>query len=163
MRDRIITTKTTSLLTLFLGIFFAFGLMSCERSVPTSSDVTLVGTAWQGTVATKDTKGQIVEVSVKISFHGNSVGHWHFEEDPAPFLGAWDEGKMAPLPESDRFSTFSYFRFSEKVLELRGFRNLYEPLIADWMITERTKNKFSLTSRAALPSRTVWLKLKRIP
>lgn len=61
--------------------------------MPTSSDVTLVGTAWQGTVATKDTKGQIVEVSVKISFHGNSVGHWHFEEDPAPFLGAWDEGK----------------------------------------------------------------------
>ena len=40
---------------------------------------------------------------------------------------------------------------------------LYEPLIADWMITERTKNKFSLTSRAALPSRTVWLRLKRIP
>ena len=80
MRDRIIITKMNSLLTLFLGIFFAFSLTSCERSVPTSSDVTLVGTAWQGTVATKDTKGQIVEVSVKISFHGNSVGHWHFEE-----------------------------------------------------------------------------------
>ena len=162
MRDRIITAKVGPLLTLFWGIFFAFGLTSCKRAEPANGDTTLVGTAWQGTVATKDTKGQLVEVSVKLSFHGNSVGHWHFEEDPAVFLGAWNEGKMAPMPESDRFSTFSYSRFSKKVLELRGFRILYEPLIADWIITEFTKKKFSLTSRVDSPMRTIWLRLKRI-
>lgn len=146
-----------------LFVLLSWSLAACGGKDPVAEDLDLVGSAWQGIVSTKDTNGNVVEVSVGISFLGNSLGRWHFEDDPAAFLFAWNEKKSTePMAESKRFSTFTYSRSSKKILGMRDFRVLFEFLSLDWIITEFRENSLSLVSRADDTSRTIWIKLKRI-
>ena len=47
MEKRIASFKVSSLLTLFLSVFFAFSVTSCGGNDPVD-DINLVGTAWKG-------------------------------------------------------------------------------------------------------------------
>lgn len=67
MEKRIASFKVSSLLTLFLSVFFAFSVTSCGGNDPVE-DINLVGTAWKGFVSTKNADGKLVTARVNISF-----------------------------------------------------------------------------------------------
>ena len=139
MEKRIASFKVSSLLTLFLSVFFAFSVTSCGGNDPVD-DINLVGTAWKGFVSTKNADGKLVTARVNISFL-KERGRWYF----------------------DRFTEFSYERQALSLINLYRFDRNYAFLYGSWIITKLTNNDFSLVVRAEEESRAVWLKLSRMP
>ena len=159
MEKRIASFKVSSLLTLFLSVFFAFSLTSCGGSDPVD-DINLVGTAWKGFVSTKNADGKLVTARVNISFL-KERGRWYFDEDPTPFVSAWE--REYENRYDNRFTEFSYERQALSLIKLYRFDRDYAFLYGSWIITKLTNNDFSLVVRAEEESRAVWLKLSRMP
>lgn len=153
-------TKKSSLLTLFLSVFFAFSLTSCGEKDPVVEDVNLVGTAWKGFVSTKNADGKLVTARVNISFL-NERGRWYFDEDPTPFVSAWKREYVNMY--NHRVTLFSYERQALSLINLYGLDRDYAFLYGSWIITKLTNNDFSLVVRAEEEPRAVWLQLTRKP
>ena len=159
MEKRIASFKVSSLLTLFLSVFFAFSVTSCGGNDPVD-DINLVGTAWKGFVSTKNADGKLVTARVNISFL-KERGRWYFDEDPTPFVSAWE--REYENMYNNRFTEFSYERQALSLTKLYRFDRAYAFLYGSWIITKLTNNDFSLVVRAEEESRAVWLKVSRMP
>ncbi len=165
MKRRIVFFRMSFLLSLVCGMLLLPSITSCnnrnkEPEKPQVQNIELTGTAWRGTVATKDAKGNLIKTQVSVSFL-KGKGEWHFDKNPTAFFKAWWRPSYDDMNDW-RYSAFSYERDALTLVSMSRFELPFKLFQGSWIITKLTDDELNLFVNPETESRTIWLNLNRM-